>query len=988
MAQHHLPCGQVTFLFTDIEGSTRLAQALGDGYRPVLIEHRRILHSVLTAAGGVHLSTEGDALFLAFADAATALVACADAQRALAAHQWPDPTVRPLVRMGLHTGTATPVGTEYTSAEVHRAARVAAAAHGGQVLCSAATAQATGLPQRRGAAPAGLPQGADPGADWLRDLGLHRLRGFDGRERLFQLVSPGLAGDFPRPRTQQESAHNLPAPVTAFLGRERELTELSALIGEHRLVTVVGTGGAGKTRLALQTAADRVDRYPDGVWFVDLAGVAEAGLLPTAVASTLGLRPEPGRAMRETLVEHVSRRRMLFLLDTCDAHPRAAAHLVSALLAAGGGVTVLATSREPLCLAGEVAWRTPPLSLVPARDGGPSEAVRFLLNRAGSALGVRSPVGPARPDPAAVTTRADAAARPVPARLATARRGTGRPADAVPTAALLTPLDAGPAGAGMRTGRSINALRYGAYPATRVRPAVPAGEPAADPAAVADLTRVAARLAGLPLAMELAAARLRVLTPAQLADRLDDVVGTLDAGRPAGGVADRHATLQATVDWSYRTLDARAARLLRWLSVFVGPIDLPAVQWLLDEDPLDPLAVLVDKSLVQAEPAAGGMTYRLLDPIRSYADRRLSAADEQAGARDRHLAWAGYALERAQHGPDGVAGTLSLYDIDPLAGELRAALRWATTGGSARAGLGLVLGMDQWWRERGLAREGRHWLIRLYQRLADSGEQVPPAELAAAYHLHSLHAGVDGEHTEELHYSRQAEQAARDAGSPGQLIRVLAGRGSALSDLGERDDAERTSRELIARAHAEGADADALFAVFCLAQLLWQRGALDEAADLLAIARPMEAARPAVRGRRTVDMLLGMVALARVDLVAAHDHLVVALRSRMAYGFHSRATETIAAFAVRSRLGGDTVTAARLFGASDTARARLRCSAGMYGPYWAGDQAVARATLGDADFDRAYAQGSELTLEEAVALALSIEHPDLTGDSVRFAVAG
>ncbi len=908
VSAHHLPHGLVTFLFTDIEGSTRLAQVLGSGYRTVLIAHRRVLRRVLAEYGGTPVSVEGDELFVAFADATQALAACSAAQRALANHQWPSAAARPQVRMGLHTGDAEPVGTEYTSAEVHRAARVAAAAHGGQVLCSAATAAAAGLPLRA----------AEQGTDWLLDLGLHRLRGFDGRERLYQLVSPGLVARFPRPRTQADAPHNLPAALTTFVGRERECAELTGLLHTQRLVTVVGTGGAGKTRLAVQTAGELADGYPDGVWFVDLAGVAEPGLVATAVATVLGLRPEPGRELRETLVEYVASRRMLILLDTCDAHQRTAGQLIGALVAAGPALRVLATSREPVGAPGEVVWRIPPLSLAPAPDGGPSEAVRFLLNRAQAALGALATVPEA---------------------------SRSRHWPVVPLARL-------PRGAltGTPVARTIPATRT--VPAPRPAPAPLVGA-AADPAAVfgsevdlAELDRVAHRLEGLPLAMELAAARLRVLTPAQLAARLGDVIGTLDAGRGGNRPVDRHATLHATVDWSYRTLGARSGRLLRWLSVFAGPVDLTTVQWLVGEDPLDSLAVLVDKSLLQAEPTMSGMTYRLLDPIRSYAGRLLTQAQEEQPARDRHLAWAAYALRQAQLGPDGEPATLSLYAIDPIAVELRAGLSWAASRGSGRTGLALMLGMDQWWRERGLAREGRQWLTRLYARLADSGEVTPDAELAAAYHVHSLNAGADGDHEEELRYSQLAEQAARAAGSPGLLVRVLAGRGSALTDLGERDEAERGCRELIDTAVRSGAGPDALFAVYCLAQLLWLRGALDEAAELLATARTMEAARPPIRGRRTVDMLLGMVALARGDLVAAHEYLVVALRARMGYGFHSRACESVAAFAVRCALGGEPVTAARLFGAADTIRARLRHNPGLYVSYWSDQQARLRTSPG------------------------------------------
>jgi predicted ATPase len=737
----------------------------------------------------------------------------------------------------------------------------------------------------------------------LDDLGLHRLRGFDGRERLFQLVSPGLDRLFPRPRGAAAAAHNLPVPLTGFIGRSSEQRDLRALLAHNRLVSVVGPGGAGKTRIAVEVAAVQVVRHPDGVWFADFAGVADADLLEMCLANALGLRPEPGRALPDTLVDHVAARRLLLVLDTCDAYPIGVAALVERLLAGGAGVAVLATSREPLRLPGEVVWRIPPLSLLPAGPRQYSDAVALLVDRAQAARG-------------------------------------GRPIV---------------------------------------------------PEEVADLARVAAAMDGLPLALELAAARLRVLSAAQLAARVNDVTALTDAGTRyvdpgvgavPGGPPARHRTMDATVEWSYRTLPPDAARLLRWLSVFAGPVDLSIVESVLGADPLDAVTTLVDKSLLQAD----GATYRMLDPIRSYAARRLRAAGEERTARNRHVAWCRLAARAANLDADGHPVTLSLHALDPLADEVRAALRWTATFGSARAGLLLARSLDQWWRERGLAREGRRWLTRLYGRLAGAAgdDPVPDAELAAAYHLHSLLAGADGEFAEELAYSRRAEEAAYRANDPALIARVLAGRGAPLLEVGRVDDAERVCRDTIEWATREGVGGEALFAVYCLAELLWQRRDLDEAASLLASARPLEAARPAERGRRTVDMLLGLVALVRGDLVAAHDHLVVALRSRVANGFHSRAGETLCAMAVRCALGGEPLMAARLFGAAQAARSRLRVSAGVFATYWAEHEASVRAALGDAEFDAAYAEGSALSVERAAAEALAVDHPDLAAGSRRF----
>ena len=888
MLRHNLPGGLVTFLFTDIEGSTRLARLLGPAYRQVLIEHRRVVLRALSDHGGIPLFTEGDSIFVVFSDAASGIAACVSAQLALADYTWPSPQARPSVRMGLHSGFAQPVGGEYTSPEVHRAARVAAAAHGGQIMCSEATV---------------LAAGSLNGDAWLLDLGLHRLRGFDDRERLYQVVADRLERKFPHPRTLAASPHNLPSVVTSFIGRGAERSALVDLLDTHRLVNVVGPGGAGKTRLALEVAGDLVAGYPDGVWFTDLASVTDPGLVDVAVAAALGLRPEPGRAVVETLREFTADRACLLVLDTCDAQPGATAAMVSRILASGSSTRVLATSREPLNVAGEIVWRIPPLSLAYGPGGEPSEAVTLLLARI------------------------------------SANRG---------------------------------------------------GEPLA-PSEVEPLARVARRLDGLPLALELAAARLRTLSAGELAGRLDTAADAIDIGRAESvgrideDAASRHATMQAAVSWSYRTLMPDAARLLRLMSTFASGVDLAAIAWLAGGDPVAALSVLVDKSLVVVSPNADGTRYRMLDPIRAYASRRLSGEGEDEAAHAGHVAWARREILRLHRQSDGRTTPLSMYAIDPLADEIRTALRWSVTRGSARDAIALAAGLDQWWRERGLAREGRLWLFRAYERIAATAEVVPEAELAAAYYMHARHAGADGEHAEALRFAERAAAVAKRTGNNGLLARVSAGRAVPVLEMGDVAGAERVCREVIAWAGERGVAEETLEAVYLLAQLLWRRGALDEAAELLANARSVEGSLTEERGRRMIDMILGMVALSRGDLVAAHDHLIVALRSRMTYGFHSGACEAINALAARCALGGDQITAARLYGAASAAQVRLRGTNVLWSPYWIEQQARIRTTLGDRVFDDVYGQGTALTLDEAVAVALSVDHPDLAAGSGRFA---
>jgi predicted ATPase/class 3 adenylate cyclase len=894
-----LPSGLVTFMFTDIEGSTRLARMLGDEYGSVLGDHRTVMRAAFRDFGGAELFTEGDSFFVAFSDAAAAVAAGVEAQRRLSAYDWTHPDAVPRVRMGLHTGWAKPNGDEYASAEVHRAARVSAAAHGGQILCSGATAMAVATARltdrnkeeraegNRGERAEGNEEERAEGNEEERverkdpghvltdldlvDLGAHRLRGFDDDEQLFQVHALGLERDFPHPRTAAAPSHNLPAPLTSFVGRRSEIAELTDLLTRHRIVTVAGPGGAGKTRLSLAVADRLLTAYANGVWTVDAVS-APTGLAP-AIAAALGVRTEPGRPVLDTLLEHCAGRRMLIVLQTCEIATSASAAIVRRLLAACPGVDVLATSRVPLGVHGEVVWRIPPLS--------PADVFTLLSERTEAARG-------------------------------------GKDHDE------------------------------------------------------ADLADVAARLEGSPLAIELAAARLRLFSPVQLATRLDDPLQALDPTTKDD--ADRHDSLTANLDWSYRTLSPRGAGLLRRLAVFAGPVELSTVEWC-GPDALGALSELADNSLVDVVP---GPRYRMSGQVRAYATRQLVAAGDETDARDRHVSWSLHTLNGVAVDTDGQPRTVSLTELAPYVAEWQTALRWAAGGGSVRAGLCLAQALDPWWREHGGARDGRDLLFRLYRRI--DGAEVEAADLARAY---LVHAGLADDHGERTRFLERAERIARADDRPELLVRALAGHRTTLLADERYEEAEQLCREVITLAEQTGVPGAALPAVIALAELLWRRDALNEAAELLGSARQLEAGRPECRGRRTVDWLLGMVALRRRDLVAAHDHLVVALRSRLRHGFSGGAADAVAAIAVRCAQGGDPATAAVLFGGAEAARGARRTE--MFGRFWSAQQSSLRTSLGDAAFDAAYADGVGLGFDRIVAMALAVEHPDLEDGAARFA---
>jgi predicted ATPase/class 3 adenylate cyclase len=572
------PTGTVTFLFTDIEGSTRLLHELGDRYAGTLDTHRQVLRDVFARHDGHEVDTQGDAFFVAFARARNAVTAAAEAQRALAEQSWPEGRAF-RVRIGIHTAEATPTAEGYVGVGVHRGARICVAGHGGQVLVSHTTRDLVA---------------EEPGLMLtLRELGEHRLKDLTEPQRLYQLAGDGLATEFPPLRTLENRPTNLPAQPTPLVGRERELGEVRALVrrDDVKLATLTGPGGTGKTRLALQSAADLVDEFPGGVFFVELAPIADPGLVVPAIAQAVGINEAGGQSLPGYLAD----RTLLLLLDNFE-QVLGAAPAVAELIASAPGLALLATSREPLRISGEHVFPVPPLA--------DDEAIELFVER-GKAV-------------------------------ASGFRLTNDNADAI-----------------------------------------------------ADTCR---RLDGLPLALELAAARLTLRSPEAMLARLDQRLKLLTGG--ARDVPARQRTLRATIEWSYDLLEEEERRLFTTLAVFAGGFTLEAAETVCDAE-LDRLASLVDKSLVRRD----GDRFLVLETLREFALEQLAASGTAPQIRERHAAYslelaeAAYAeriekeaewAQRLEHEHDNLRAALDWFaDEDPTRLlELAGALGWFWRAGS------------------------------------------------------------------------------------------------------------------------------------------------------------------------------------------------------------------------------------------------------------------------------------------------------------------
>jgi predicted ATPase/class 3 adenylate cyclase len=562
----------VTFLFTDIEGSTRLWQADEAAMRSALSRHDELLRKVIAEHEGRVFSAMGDGMAAAFGSASAAVAAAVTAQRLLAAEGWA--TATPLrVRMGLHTGEAEWRDGDYFGTVVNRAARLMTIGHGGQVLCSSATAELVGDAQLG-----------------LTDLGEHRLRDLDRPMHVFQVGAEGLPMEFPRLRTVDAAPGNLPVLSTSFVGRDLEVAELVNLMRAHRLVTLTGVGGVGKTRLALQVGAKLAGAFADGVWLIELAPVGDPAAVADAVATTLGVTPRAGSSVVDSMAVALSGREMLVVVDNCEHVLEAAAEVVETILARTTTVKVLATSREGLRAAGEHLWPVPSLEVA---AGVGSAAVELFVERARAVL-----------------------------------------------------------------------PEFGL----------------ADPHNAAEVIEICRRLDGMALAIELAAARMVSMNPAEVRDRLGDRFRLLSG--PRRGL-ERHQTLRHAVGWSYDLLGQDERTVLQQVSVFAGGFDLAAAVAVVGQDRgdeyglLDVVDSLVRKSLVTAEQVSGHTRYGLLETIRQFAEEELAATGTIGEIRDRH---ARYFAERAVaywDMWDGPGQGVALDWVDVEIANLRAGFRWA-----------------------------------------------------------------------------------------------------------------------------------------------------------------------------------------------------------------------------------------------------------------------------------------------------------------------
>jgi predicted ATPase/class 3 adenylate cyclase len=920
-----IPSGTITLLFTDVEGSTRLWEAEPEAMAQALRRHDELLRAAIRQAGGFVFKTVGDAFCAAFATPRAALDAAAAAQRTLGAEPWP--TARPIrVRMSLHTGVCEERDNDYFGPVVNRTARLEAVAHGGQVLVSGATAE--------------LLSETLPGGVTLRDLGLHRLKDLGRPERVFQLEAEFLAPDFPPLASldNPELPNNLPGQLSAFVGREREVPEVRALVGSSRLVTLTGAGGCGKTRLALQAAAELLGEARDGVWFVDLAPLTRPEQIPDAVAAALGLTDPGGQPLLESLTESLREQDTLVLLDNCEHLIDDAAKLCGQLVRDCPRLRILATSREPLGLDGEHVYRVPSLSLPPADveavdEVAAADAVRLFVDRAQA--------------------------------------------------------------------------HYSGF--------------VLDEQAAPLVASVCRRLDGIPLALELAAARLSSMSIQQVSQRLDQRFRLLTGG--SRNAMPRQQTLQAAVDWSFSLLSQSEREVLRRLSVFAGGFELEAAEAVCAAggvdafDAADLLGSLVDKSLVVADLTLESVRYRTLETIRQYAAQELlrsGGEDEAVAARDRH---AGYYLSLAQEAAPALEGHGQgdwLRRLDPEWENLRAAAAHLADQGRTEDVLRLGVWLQWFAISRGHT-DVLTWLRSAVDPAASEPDSLHASALIAVGWLTGMLLRLDAEaHAFAGRCAERALAMARELGDRRLQARALLVLGSVayfrgdaarLRQLGQEgvaiareigdvhlrgelltcltigaadDESRRTRLEALDCFRRSGDDMFAALEMHQLAVLDLRAGRLDDAyahlTEAIVTAEKLGAGAFVYFMQTDFGILLLLQGQPEQAAPAIRGCLLTVRR----VGLHLDVSELLFGAACVAAWQGDHVRAARLHGAADkdmsaalaVGSITLTDAERQLGER---EQGSLRQSLGDEAYEAAYRSGAGLSRSQAVDLALGRE---------------
>jgi predicted ATPase/class 3 adenylate cyclase len=922
MATSGYPTGTVTFLFTDIERSTSLWERDADAARAVVDRHIAIIRQAVAAHGGVHYKTVGDATQSAFATAPRGVAAALDAQRGLVAEPWANPDDRPRVRMALHAGAAEPRDGDYLAGCLNRLARLLDAAHGEQILVSHTVA--------------GLVSDELPAAASLDALGEFRLRDILQPEEIFQLRHPALRADFPPLNTPGDIPHNLPAHPTPFLGREREIEEIVALLqrDDVRLVTLTGPGGVGKTRLGLRVAAESLESFPDGAFVVDLARLTDPDLVPSATATALGLREQPGQALTATLADYLRDRHILLLFDNFE-HVLPAATLVADLLATAPSLQVLATSRARLGVQAEREYRVEtlpipdPRALPPLEQLSQYDAVELFVTRA-QAL---------RPGFALTQSNAQAV-----------------------------------------------------------------GE-------------IVCKLDGLPLAIELAAARIKLLSPEALRDRLDRRLPTLTGG--ARDLPARQRTLRDTITWSHDLLAPGDQILFRRLSVFAGGWTLQGAEFVsaveADEpiDPLNGLTALVDQSLADEHQSAGGVDdgfrYRMLETIREFASEQLVQSGEADAIQHALQTFLLDLAKAAQEGLGGAEQATWLERVEAEHDNLRAALGRAIQRADARAALDLTTCLVRFWRMRGHFGEGRSWLERA---LAIGSATDAALRAAAEYGLGELLTSSGDYLAADAHYTTSAALR-REIGDMLGVARALSNRANVAVNLRHYDEASALGDEALHIFRNHNDRRGTASALYDLGLVAREQGQYEQARqdfeESLAIWRQLDDlswTAIVTMGIGVTHRLAGETAEARVRLgeagalyrrlgdrywlatLAIEDgHLArdagaideamglygEALRYFDSIDYQEAVVYCIEYLGASAAARQDAAAALLLFGAAETLRASLRLP-----PVGASDAEIVRTgrdwatRVAGGDAERFFAAGQSLTLAEARDKALAL----------------